>query len=295
MNSMVRLLGRPLRNTVRRHVEGVANREWPARREDLERRMELTPIGRFDARDVVIIGYRRSGTTWLQTLVAGLVYGVDPVMTPYPVINELVPGQGHGYYRRVAEPMYFKAHYRPIAALRRVIYLVRDGRDALASNVYWLPEFQGEGATPERYVQDGDVLYGRWHEHVEAWLENPYEAELLVIRYEDLKSNGPDEMERLRAFLGVERDAEFLRTLYERTSFQKLRDKEAREKSAQATEAKRYVRRGEVGSYKDEVPPHLLAMFIEQAGGTLRRFGYIDGPTPDGEHASIMAGEETVR
>lgn len=278
MNALVRVAGRPFRDRVRRYVVDAVERDWEGRRASLEQQMGLTRIGDFQKDDVCIVGYRRSGTTWLQTLVAALVYGIDPVDTPYPVINELVPGQGHGYYRRIVEPMYFKGHYRPTPDLRRVIYLIRDGRDALASNVYLLPEFQGEGATPEEYVQNGDVLYGKWHEHVETWLANPFNADLLVIRYEDLKIDGVQELRRLCSFLGIERDDQYLQLLDDRASFQKLREKEAKEKESQQAPGKRYVRRGEVGGYKDEVPPHLVAAFEEQAATTLSRFGYLDTP-----------------
>lgn len=275
MNSVVRAVGRPLRGRVRQYVTEAAERDWQTRKASLEQSLGLVPIGQFGERDVCIIGYRRSGTTWLQTLVAGIAYGIDPLVTPYPVINELVPGQGHGYFRRIVEPMYFKGHYRPRPDLRRVIYLVRDGRDALASNFHLLQEFQGDGATVDAYVENGDVLYGKWHEHVDAWLANPYDADLILVRYEDVKTDGMGEMRRLCDFLGIERDDDFLQSLYDRASFQKLREKEEKEKKGKS-DAKLYVRRGEVGSYRDEIQPALLTAFMAQASGTLARCGYLE-------------------
>src|SRR5262245_17351431 len=50
-----------------------------------------TPITEFLPDDIFIIGYPRSGHTWFQVLVAGVVYGVDPRFGPLDLVNHLVP------------------------------------------------------------------------------------------------------------------------------------------------------------------------------------------------------------
>ena len=91
-----------------------------------------TPIWETNPEDVFIVGYPKSGHTWLQNLVSGAVYGVDPARTPDRVIQELVPDiYERRFYRRSSTPMFFKSHELPKPEYKRVIYLLRDGRDAI--------------------------------------------------------------------------------------------------------------------------------------------------------------------
>src|SRR6516164_8487563 len=60
-----------------------------------------TPISQLLPDDIFIMGYPRSGHTWFQILVAGVVYGVDPRFGPLELVNHLVPDVAFcKYYRR---------------------------------------------------------------------------------------------------------------------------------------------------------------------------------------------------
>jgi hypothetical protein len=41
---------------------------------------------------------------------------------------------------------------------------------------------------------------------------------------------------------------------------------------------KPFVRRGAVGSHRDEMPPEILAEFLTEAGTSLARTGYLQAP-----------------
>jgi len=97
----------------------------------------------FDEEDIFIVGYPKSGHTWFRNLVASLIYGVDTENTPYPIIQALVPDVSTTiplppYYRRYATPTFFKSHMPPQPGYRRVVYLLRDGRDVLVSYYHYL-------------------------------------------------------------------------------------------------------------------------------------------------------------
>jgi hypothetical protein len=50
-----------------------------------------------------------------------------------------------------------------------------------------------------KLVATGEGLFPcRWHEHVQAWLKNPYEAEMITVSYEMLKKSGHGVAEDLR-------------------------------------------------------------------------------------------------
>lgn len=235
----------------------------------------------LDASDVFIVGYMKSGTTWLRNLVAGVIYGACSEYVPYSLVYDLVPNYGpkKPYYKRYRTPMFFKTHDFPEPQFKRVVYLLRDGRDVLVSlhkhlqamrgkEIDFLNLARGQGAFTTNY---------KWHKHVEAWLKNPYQAQMLVIKYEDLKKDTLHELRRFCEFAGIERDDALLERVAVSATFEKMREKETRLgiNNRGWPQDQFFVRRGQVGSHKDEMPPEVLEAFLQDAGDTLRRVGYL--------------------
>jgi len=236
----------------------------------------LTPITQFAPEDVFIVGYPKSGNTWFQDLITAVVYGVHPVFAPPALAQALVPDiHKQPYYRRFSTPMFFKSHFRPRPEYRRVVYLMRDGRDVLVS-LYHYENAMRRPADLAQWVCNGHPSYGKWHTHINAWLSNPHGAEMIVIKYEDLKHNAAKELQRFCSFAGVKRDASFLETMVRETEFEKMQQRELQSGSGMRSfpRDKLFRRRGIVGSYKDEMPPAVLEEFMVDAGDTLKQFGY---------------------
>lgn len=239
-------------------------------------RTGLRLIAESEPADVFIVGFPKSGHTWFQYLTAVLLYGVDPARCPDSLVNDLVPDiDDRPLYRRHAEPMLFKSHELPERRYRRVIYLLRDGRDAMVSYFHHACALWG----PQDFtavVREPPRLPAKWHEHVEAWLANPYQAEMLMVRYEDLRRDTVGQLERICAFLGRTETRERLAAVTEATSFANLRAREQRLgwEASQWPKDKSFVRRGVVGSFRDEMPAEALALFLAEAEPTLRKLNY---------------------
>jgi hypothetical protein len=227
--------------------------------------------------DIFIVGYPRSGHTWFQNLVAGIVFGIDPEFAHDSLIQERVPDVHYKRtYKRYGATAYFKSHELPRKEYRRVVYLLRDGRDvmvsywhflkALRGDVDFLMLVQGEGLTP-----------CRWHEHVDQWLANPHGAEQLVVRYEDLQAQPLRELGRFCSFAKLERTPAQMEHVAEKAAFAKAKHKERTQGWDNAAWPKEhaFIRRGEVGSWRDEMPADVLAAFLSTSGGTLKRLGYL--------------------
>ena len=146
----------------------------------------LLPIADTRPTDVFVCSYPRSGVTWFQNLLAGVAFGVDPEFTPDALIQDLVPDVHYkSHYKRYGPSAYFKSHALPQKQYRRVIYLLRDGRDVMVSYHHFLTALQGP-LDFLKLVQGVGLSPCQWHEHVEQWLANPHGAEMIVVRYEDL-------------------------------------------------------------------------------------------------------------
>jgi hypothetical protein len=245
-----------------------------------------TPIHEFRPEDVFIVGYPKSGNTWFQNLVSGVIYGVDPRLSPPLLSNDLVPDvHFNEYYHRYSTPMFFKSHSLPRPDYRRVVYLLRDGRDAMVSYFRYLEALEKRPLNFLEIIKTGLLIHPcKWHEHVEAWHRNPYSAQILVIKYEDLIRQPVVELERFCQFTNTPREHSLLASVAEAAKFSNLRLKEEVQGSAWPDRwpaDKFFFRRGIAGSHKDEMPAEVLAAFMGQARETLQLHHYPVNQPPE--------------
>lgn len=237
----------------------------------------LTPINDHRVDDIFVVGFPKSGHTWVQYLLAGLLCGVDATRCSDALVQAIVPDiHANAGYRRYTQPMFFKSHHLPRPDYRRVIYLLRDGRDAMVSYFHFYNALFPAKDFPT-LVRTTPDLPARWHEHVEAWLANPHGAELLVIKYEDSLRDATAQLRRICTFAHIEADDALLARTSEAASFANMRQREKHLglRSPLWPKDKAFVRRGQAGSYRDEMPPEALALFLSEAEPTLRKMGYL--------------------
>lgn len=237
------------------------------------------PIGQFESDDVFIVGYPKSGNTWFQNIILGVMYGIDAKLSPPVLARDLVPDvHFNRFYRRYSKPMYFKSHHLPQPIYRRVVYLLRDGRDVMVSYHHYLEALERKSLNFLELVKTGlDHLPCKWHEHVEAWEKNPYGAEMIFVRYEDMIADPMREVKRFAEFARHPADEPLLKKAVEAASFDSLQDRERRLGSTWPEKwpaDKKFFRRGLVGSFKDEMPAPVLEEFMKQAAPALKRYRY---------------------
>lgn len=248
---------------------------------DIVLRTDLMPINQFSDKDIFVVGYPKSGNTWFQNLITGIYFGIDPELAPDTLIQELVPDiHFKKQYRRFKTPMFFKTHNLPRPEYKRVIYLVRDGRDVMVSYYHYQMAIMNEKIDFMAMVRDGKGLFpGKWHEHIQAWDANPYHAEKMIIKYENLKQDPLTILTQFCAFAQIERDQTFLQHVIDHAQFAKLQAKERDGRMFFANDMwprnKDFFRRGIVGSYKDEMPLDVLDVFLQHANPMLREMGYV--------------------
>lgn len=236
------------------------------------------PIDQTQDEDVFIVGYPKSGNTWFQNLLVGVVYGIDTRYVPDTLVQEIVPDvHAKKVYKRWGTPMFFKSHHLPRPEYRRVVYLLRDGRDAMVSYYHHINALRGGHFEIQEMFQGSETLFPcKWHEHVTGWRQNPYQAEVLTIKYESLKEDAVAQLERFCRFVDVPRDRDYLTNVVANGSFERMRDKEVQMGWSNPSWPKDrpFVRRGKVGSYKDEMPVSVLDAFLAEAAPALTQSGY---------------------
>lgn len=236
-----------------------------------------SPIGDIRAEDIIIVGFPKSGNTWMQNLIAGVLYGIDTTFLPDKLTQILIPNlHGTYFYKRLLDFTCFKSHLLPQPSYKKVVYIVRDGRDSLVS-YYHMNQADKKEVTMEEMVKEGKGIYpSKWHEHVKAWKENPYNAEIMWIRYEDLHLQPLVEMKRFCEFAGIERDEDLLKRSIQGNSFKKMQKKEEKYgwDNQQWNAEEKFIRRGKMGSFRDEMPADLIRYFENEASEQLVELGY---------------------
>jgi aryl sulfotransferase len=124
-----------------RRCLGVAQPHWPAKRRELKHRLIDSTVWndfKFREGDIVIASWAKSGTTWMQQIVAQLVFdGAEGIavskISPWVELR-LLPPQARAALDMQTHRRFVKTHL-PVDALvfsrlAKFIYIGRDGRDA---------------------------------------------------------------------------------------------------------------------------------------------------------------------
>lgn len=116
---------------------------------------------------MIIVAHPRSGSTWLRTMIANII---SPVANSNPVIfNKMISGvsiRNALAVNRLSSPRILTSHISYLPGLPKVIYVVRDGRDAIVS--YYHYDVHRKTFFIDRYYQG--AYRHIWHQHVESLL-----------------------------------------------------------------------------------------------------------------------------
>jgi len=243
----------------------------------------------FDFRDddIIISTYAKSGTTWMQQIVAQLLFNgeedldvaemspwMDLRIPPKEVKLPLVEEQTH---RR-----FLKTHL-PVDALvfseqAKYIYIGRDGRDVLWSmyhhhataNASWYeaindtpgrvgPAIEKPSASITEYYHDwvdrnGHPWWPFW-ENVRSWWAIRNLPNVLLVHFANLKRDMPGEIRRIAEFLNVAIDEETWESILLHCSFDYMKAHAAKSVALGGAfwdgGAKTFINKGTNGRWRD--------------------------------------------
>ena len=236
---------------------------WPVKTRELHNHHFDSTIWndfKFRDDDIVIATYAKSGTTWMQQIVAQLLFKGDPTlevaeMSPWldlrvPPKQVKLPQVEAQRHRRIIKT-HLPADALVYSPKAKYIYIARDGRDVVWSmynhhanaNQGW---YEALNDTPGRVGppiekpptdirqywrdwmdKDGHPFWPFW-ENIRAWWQLRTLPNILFIHFNDLKRDMPGEMRRIAQFLDIPIDETRWTDIQEYCSFDWMKKNAAR-------------------------------------------------------------------
>lgn len=283
--------------------------QWPQKvREIHNHHFDSTVWNDFQFRkdDIIIASYAKSGTTWLQQIVAQLIWNgaedinvsdlspwLDLRIPPKEVKLPAVEAQTH---RR-----FIKTHL-PVDALvfspqAKYLYIARDGRDVVWSlynhhakaNAAWyeaVNETPGRvgppiGHPPASVLQyfrewldgDGYPFWSNW-ENVKSWWDIRHLPNVKLVHYAALKREMATQIRQIAEFLDIEIEESRWPLILEHCSFDYMKQHAAKTVPLEGAfwegGAQTFIHKGTNGRWKDSLTKEDIAKYEETA---LRQLG----------------------
>lgn len=256
----IRKLGRTLRSELRNLTEGhrVGIREG----------------------DVFLVSYPRSGNTWVRFLLANVIERDTEQLIDFHSVHSVIPDYGIREHRQfieaLADPRILKSHSAFDRRFRRVIYLVRDGRDVMVSYYDYETKHRRFNGSFQEFLLSSQLPYGSWADHVQSWLNAREATDLLVVRYEDLLQDAQPELARMVRFAGIGSTPERIERAVRLSAFDQMQKLEETRGRPYGDTGYKFVRRGTAGQWDSAFDETAKTIFKSQANSLLLQLGYAD-------------------
>jgi len=257
-------------------------------------------------KNILIVGYPKSGTTWLTRLTAELLH--CPSVGFWGESSEAMATEG--LYRTSPHNCYQSHHSFQILKkntkdIFRIIYVLRDPRDIILSGAnhfifgqrylqlilgvlpkgkliyYKLNVFLNSTCYTKSYkirrmiraILDGDETVSLWCKN--AWKQHypPFWAdkEVLFIQYEHLLADTFLEVRKILTFLELERSEGAIKTAIEKQAFQNKKKQFIQQNQLQKAD---FLRVGNVNYWKRELSVQQQTLLAQELEKELKFFGY---------------------
>lgn len=217
--------------------------------------------------DILISTYPKCGTTWMQHIVWLILNRGEPLAadvsmtTVVPHLEEV----GREVLDALPRPRVIKTHLpfelSPHHAHAKIIYVVRNPFDCAVSFFHhtrgFVKHYDFAAGTFADYFEcfvRGEVDFGDYFDNVGSWLKHREQSNLLLISYEDMRSDLRRAIVRIGEFLGPTlgtcvQDEPTLSRIERHASFSHMSSDQQRWSSQRPEAMPPFVRKGIVGDW----------------------------------------------
>ncbi|MCW5519197.1 sulfotransferase domain-containing protein [Aureitalea sp. L0-47] len=226
-----------------------------------------------------MVSYPKSGNTWMRFLLINSVFNKDKSLVSYNDLEKYIPSIHRSSKAdidnikgfRIIKSHFVKKEYP------KIVYLIRDGRDALVSYYFFQKDvYDFQGTFAEFYFHEGYGKIGSWDKHVKKALDyqinNP--DNIIIIRYEDLINDTENTLINVLNFLGQKTTPKQLAWAIENSSFHKLQKMQSEEAIVIDDKNVNFFRKGRSNQWPSYFTEKMLLDFELKAGDILNQFKY---------------------
>ncbi|XP_037826772.1 sulfotransferase family cytosolic 1B member 1-like [Lucilia sericata] len=260
--------------------------------------------------DVFVVTFMKCGTTWMQECAWLLLNNLDyeksneevvMIRSPFLDFHSITPGlRNHvELIEKLPSPRLIKSHL-PANLLplqiwekkQKIIYVARNVKDVIVSSYHFVKNLQmWHGANFHEYVEDflnNDIIYTHFWSHIVDFWKMRNEPFIFFVTYEEMKRDLPNVLKRLCVFLERPQLSETeMEGLMQHLSFDSMKSKWnylfiikktnltylLKDGNPAVKEEFQFMRRGMVGSFKDELTPELIAKIDKWSADFLAQHG----------------------
>jgi hypothetical protein len=235
--------------------------------------------------DVFLCSYPKSGTTWLGFLIAQVLKPDESEQLDLKSFNSYVPDVNLQYtkrgslsqYAELRDPRFLLCHATYDAKLPKVVYVTRDPRDVMVSYWHYQKFLKMDfNLSLAEFLSADDHWPCEWDQHVADWLLPERKRNVMLVRYEDMHEDAAGVLRRVLAFGGVRTTEARLHAAVESSRFEHMRAAEEQfgVNGKGGDDQERFVRKGRVGSWQEEMGYTELRIVEERYGRVMRQVGY---------------------
>jgi estrone sulfotransferase len=232
-------------------------------------------------KDTFLASYPKSGNTWLRFVIARAMFPENKItqrnLTEYfPAMHKNTAD----HIRAIASPRFIKTHYPFFSLYTRSVYIYRDYRDAAISNWHHIQRMQKYTGSFSQFIRSNYTsYYCSWPEHLKRAFQQKEENRdsILLLRYEDLRTNPEAEIKRVLEYCQIEPIIP-ITEIVRLTEFEELKKMEAKTGSKMMDKSGQpFFRQGQSGKWKEQISESDLSYIYQQKNmlAMLQKTGYL--------------------